>query len=196
MLLVALAAAAGVAFGFWYWRADVEAPGAAPAEPKPAHARSPITPPGVPSGGGEGRTAFTLYFPSREYVETGQEGVDRLVAERITLEPALAAAGDDRLATALLEALRKGPTSSAALPVIPARIQMRGVRVREGIAELDFARAGLSGGSLEEQLIVDSIVRTLTQLPELHAVRFIVEGKPAETLMGHVSTAQPIAASE
>lgn len=43
---------------------------------------------------------------------------------------------------------------------------------------------------------MQSIVRTLTQLPELHAVRFPWKEKPTETLMGHVSTAQPLTASD
>jgi len=143
-----------------------------------------------------GRVAFTLYFPSREYVETGNDSVDRLVAESIMLEPALAAAGNDRLAAVLLRALGRGPTSAAAVSAIPPRIQIRGVQVREGIAELDLVRAGLSGSSLEEQLFVRSTVQTLTRLPGLHAVRFLVEGRKTDTLMGHVSTAQPITASD
>ena len=193
VLLVGLAVA-GVAVGCWHRRAVAEQSGDVPPETKHEQARSPIAPSVVPSTGEEGGVAFTLYFPSREYVETGKDSVDRLVAESITLEPALVNAGNDRVATALLQALGRGPTSAAALPVIPARIQIRSVHVRERIAELDLARAGLSGGSLEEQLLVQSIVRTLTQLPELHAVRFLVDGKPTETLMGHVSTAQPLRA--
>jgi germination protein M len=193
VLLLALAVA-GVAVGCWHRRAEQS--GGVPPETKHEQARSPIAPSTVPRTGEEGGVAFTLYFPSREYVETGRDSVDRLIAESITLEPALVAAGNDRVAAALLQALGRGPTSAAALPVIPARIQIRSVHVRERIAELDLARAGLSGGSLEEQLFVQSIVRTLTQLPELHAVRFLVDGKPTETLMGHVSTARPLRASD
>ena len=196
VLLVALAAAAGVAVGLWYWRAAPESRGAAAPEAKLEQATSAGVPSAVPSAREGARVSFTLYFPSREYVETGKDSFDRLLPETITLDPALAAAGNDRVAAALLEALGRGPTSVAAVSAIPARIQIRSVHVRGGIAELDLARAGLNGGSLEEQLLVDSIVRTLTRLPELHAVRFLVEGKQSETLMGHVSTAQPISASD
>lgn len=196
VLPVALAVAAVVAVGFWYWRAAAGAPDAAPPRANSEPATPAIAPSAVPSAGGASRVAFTLYFANREYVETGKESLDRLVAESILLEPALAAAGNDRLANALLSALGRGPTSASALAVIPARIQIRSIHVREGIAELDLARAGLNGGSLEEQLLVQSIVRTLTQLPGLRGVRFLVEGKKTETLMGHVSIAQPIMASD
>jgi len=78
----------------------------------------------------------------------------------------------------------------------PARNERALAELVVGTRQMASARAGLSGGSLEEQLLVDSIVRTLTRLPELHAVRFLVDGKQVETLMGHVSTAQPISASD
>lgn len=192
VLLLAVAAAVGVAVGVRHWQAVAEEPGAAPPEAKHEPAKPPIAPSAVPGAGGENNVSLTLYFPNRAYVESGNESLERLVTESITFESALAAAGNDRLAAALLQALGRGPTSAAALPAIPERIQLRGVHVRAGIAELDLARAGLSGGSLEERLLVQSIVRTLTQLPEVRAVRFLVEGKPTETLMGHVSTARPL----
>jgi hypothetical protein len=196
LVLLLVLAAAGLAVGFWRWRVVVEEKGSAPPEARHERAKAPIAPSAVPSARGEGSVAFTLYFPNREYVESGNESLERLVAESITFEPALAAGDSDRLAAALMQALGRGPTSAAALPAIPERIQIRGVHVRAGIAELDVARAGLSGGSLEEQLFVQSIVRTLTQLPEVRAVKFLVEGKSTETLMGHVSTARPLTASE
>jgi spore germination protein GerM len=191
-LLVALTAAAGVTLGACHQPTvggqSTKAPAAAKHEPT----SPPATPSAGPDAETEARVSFTLYFANREYVETGNDRLDRLVAEPVALEPVTAAGGNDSLAAALLQALGGGPTSAAALPVIPARIQIRSVQVREGVAELDLAREGLSGGSLEEQLFVASIVRTLTQLPEVRAVRFLVEGKPTETLMGHVSTAQPL----
>lgn len=63
-------------------------------------------------------------------------------AESITLEPALVATENDGVASALLQALRKGPTSAAAVPVIPARIQIRSVHLRDKIAELDLLARG------------------------------------------------------
>lgn len=170
-------------------------PSTAPAATK-HQPSSPAPAPAAPSEETKGPVAFTLYFASREYVETGNDRLHRWLTEPIALDPETAAEDNDHLAAMLLLALGRGPASAHALPVIPARIQVRSVHVREGVAELDLASEGLNGGSLEEQFLVDSIVRTLTQLPEVHAVRFLVEGKPTQTLMGHVSTAQPLSASE
>lgn len=197
-LPLTLAALAGVVLGACQQPTPAVArePETAPRPAKHEPSSPPSAPSAVPSGETKDPVAFTLYFASREYVETGNDRLHRWIAEPIALEPDTAAGDDDRLATLLLSALGRGPTSAAALPVIPARIRVRSVHVREGVAELDLAREGLSGGSLEEQFFVDSIVRTLTQLPEVHAVRFLVEGRPTKTLMGHISTAQPLSASD
>ncbi len=196
VVVTVVAAVAGVAAGACGGPSAPAESGVAPAPAKHAPAKSSGEAAAARGGGGESRVAFTVYFANREYVETGNDSLDPMLAERVMFEPALATGGSDRLATAALRALANGPTSAAALPVIPERIRIRSVHVREGIAEIDLARAGLSGGSLEEQLFVASIVRTLTQLPDVSAVRFLVEGQPTETLMGHVSTAQPLSASD
>lgn len=135
---------------------------------------------------------LTVYFPSRRYVESGDESLPQVVAERRELEVADAGASVDTLATAALAALKAGPKSAAATLAIPERLVIRHVDVRDGIAYVDFSRAGLSGGSLEETLLVKSIVRTLTGVPQVRAVQFLVEGKAPETLMGHVTTTKPI----
>jgi spore germination protein GerM len=45
-------------------------------------------------------------------------------------------------------------------------------------------------------LLVKSIVRTLTGVPQVRAVQFLVEGKAPETLMGHVTTTKPISVAD
>jgi spore germination protein GerM len=135
---------------------------------------------------------LTVYFPSRRYVESGDETLPRLVAETVELDVADAGASVDTLARALLAALEAGPKSAAATQAIPERLVIRQVHVRDGVAYVDFSRAGLSGGSLEEALLVKTIVRTLAGVPQVRAVQFLVEGKTPETLMGHVTTTKPI----
>ena len=137
---------------------------------------------------------LTVYFPSKRYVETGDESLPRLVSERHELDLADAGAGADARARALLSALDTQPKSDAATRAIPERLDIRSVDVRDGVAYVDFSRAGLSGGSLEETLLVEAIVRTLTALPDVRAVQFLVDGKVRETLMGHVTTTKPITA--
>jgi spore germination protein GerM len=136
----------------------------------------------------------TLYFPNQRYIETGDESLDELVAEEQRLD--VDAANVDSMALAVLSALEQGPTSSAAAPAIPERMVIRGVQVQGGVARVDLARAGLSGSSLEERLLVNSIVQSLTRLPDVRSVQFLVDGQVTETLMGHVSVKSPVAAPD
>jgi hypothetical protein len=135
---------------------------------------------------------LTVYFPSRRYVESGDETLPQLVAEPFELDVADAGASVDTRVRALLTALETGPKSATATRAIPERLVIRQVHVRDGVAYVDFSRAGLAGGSLEETLLVKTIVRTLTGVPQVRAVQFLVEGKVPETLMGHVTTTKPI----
>lgn len=130
-----------------------------------------------------------LFFGNQRYIETGDESLPLLVPE----ERALAVAGTTR-AQAAVDALAEGPTSKAAAAVIPKSVRVLGVRVEGDIAVVDFARAGLSGGSLEERMMVAAIVQTLTALPGIHAVRFTVEGQRVETLMGHLDVRETLTA--
>jgi spore germination protein GerM len=45
---------------------------------------------------------------------------------------------------------------------------------------------------LEEILLVEQVVTTLTGLPGLEKVQFLVDGERRDTLMGHVSADEPL----
>jgi spore germination protein GerM len=187
VVLLAFSGVLALTFAFGLWPAPVQTPGTivhrASAEPSIATTVSP------------GKAAeVTLYFPNRRYIESGDESIEQTLGERYKLE--LDATDPNAVAKAALDALKAGPKSTAAAPAIPDRVIIRHVEVRDGFARVDFLRAGLSGGSLEEKLLVKSIVQTLTQLPQVRAVQFLIEGKAPETLMGHVSTAEPISVAD
>jgi hypothetical protein len=202
VLLVAFAAAVGAALAYRSWPSlapgggsDEESGGSANVLAPSVSAVAPAPTVSAAATATQREVVqLTIYFPSRRYVESGDESLPHLEAERRKLEVADADAGIDTLATAALAALKAGPKSAAATLAIPERLVIRHVHVRDGIAYVDFSRAGLSGGSLEETLLVKSIVRTLTGVPEVRAVQFLVEGKAPETLMGHVTTTKPISA--
>jgi spore germination protein GerM len=73
---------------------------------------------------------------------------------------------------------------------------VRDTELRQDTLVVDFERVGLGGGSLQERLLVESLVRTLTALPGVRRVRFLVDGKAAETLMGHVDVTKPISPND
>ena len=133
----------------------------------------------------------TLYFANRSYVETGDESLPHLLAEQRTVN----LKGTNR-AAATIRALQAGPKSSKAARVIRENLRILGVRVKGDLAQVDMAREGLSGGSLEELLLIQGVVKTLTELPDIRSVLFLVDGQRTDTLMGHLSVYEPLTASD
>ena len=80
--------------------------------------------------------------------------------------------------------------------MIKEDLQILGVKVDRGVAFVDFARINLSGGSLEEMLLIQGVVKTMTGLPGVKAVQFLIDGKPTDTLMGHLSADKPLTAED
>lgn len=172
-VLFALIALGLLAFLSWcYWPEPLKAPRAVQPRPAPAPAA---------------KTTVTLYFANRAYVESGDESLPHLVAEKRHLDLAGA-----RLAAEAVRALQAGPKSSRAAGVIRADLRILGVKVERGVAYVDLARVNLSGGSLEEMLMIQGVVKTLTGLAGIEAVRFLVDGKPTDTLMGHLAVDEPL----
>lgn len=93
--------------------------------------------------------------------------------------------------------------SAAPAPLVsalPAGTRVRALYVSDrGDAFIDFSRefvAAHPGGSLNELLTVYSVVDALTaNLPAVHGVQLLVDGREVETLAGHVDLRRPITKS-
>jgi len=95
----------------------------------------------------------------------------------------------------IIYALIDGPKGEL-LPTIPAETRLIALYVTEdGIAYVDFDRAIREkhpGGSLSELFTIFSIVNTLTlDIPEIKAVKILIEGNEAKTLAGHIDIRSP-----
>ena len=89
------------------------------------------------------------------------------------------------------------PVVEPLVSAIPPGTKLRAIFVTErGEAFVDLSRdllAGHSGGSTNELLTVYSIVDALgANLPAIHSVQILVEGKQVETLAGHVDLRRPL----
>ncbi|OGP96801.1 MAG: hypothetical protein A2157_00295 [Deltaproteobacteria bacterium RBG_16_47_11] len=96
----------------------------------------------------------------------------------------------------LINELIKGPKGKL-IPTLPSRTRCLSLKVNEkGIAIINFNQA-LSkdhpGGSSAEILTTYSIVNSLAlNFPRIKGVQILIEGKPIETITGHLSLKQPI----
>ncbi|NLM20229.1 MAG: GerMN domain-containing protein [Peptococcaceae bacterium] len=127
-----------------------------------------------------------LYFVNNEYVQTGNEDLEKLIPEKRIIEY-----GTISLEEAVVRELLKGTESEELSTGIPSTVKLLGVEVTDSTAYVNFAAEGLNGGSFQEMMTIEQIIQTLTDLETVDSVQFLVDGEKAETLMGHMSIADP-----
>ena len=101
----------------------------------------------------------------------------------------------DDVYTAALKSLMTGTKEKNQTNVIPKKAKLRSVTVKDGVATVDFSKAlqqNFSGGSTGEEMLIGSIVNTLTDFPEVQKVRILIDGAPVETLSGHMDLSEPL----
>jgi hypothetical protein len=117
----------------------------------------------------------TLFVSSDGFLSTGSIAVKR--------QPDTQAQAREVLTTALAD-LR-----AAQSPVL-RELKLRGLFIDGGTAYVDLAplpQTGIRSSALEELLAIYAIVNTLGQnFEEIMQVRFLVDGKEAQTLAGHI----------
>lgn len=97
--------------------------------------------------------------------------------------------------TAALESLMKGPTEKGQTAIFPKKAKLLSVTMKNGTAVVNFSKelqTNFVGGSTGEEMLVGSIVNTLTEFSEVKNVHILVEGKNIETLSGHMDLSLPI----
>ena len=104
-------------------------------------------------------------------------------------------AGTDAMRGAV-ELLARGPAPETGLErLIPEGTRVLGVTASGDLATADFSseiRTRFPGGSRTEELLVWSIVNTLTEFPGITRVQILVEGKKEESIGGHVGIDTPL----
>ena len=102
--------------------------------------------------------------------------------------------GEDKY-TAALKSLLAGTTEKGQTNVFPKHVKLRSVKVQDGVATVDFSKElqkNFNGGATGEEMLVGSIVNTLTDFPEVKKVRIRIEGEDVETLSGHMDLSEPL----
>ena len=131
----------------------------------------------------------TLYFPNQEYIEPGRSALPMLKAVTRKVK-----ATDEMLLEAVLAELRKPPAEEGLSTALHDKLKILAARQDGRLAYVDFSSENLYGGSLLETLLVHQIVKTLTSLPGIEEVQFLVDGEKRESLMGHIATDEPLGA--
>ena len=123
----------------------------------------------------------SIYYTSEEYVLTGDESLVKLVPETRNVIYT-----DTILEEAVMKELLTKPSSVGLVNSIPSSVKLIDVKVEEDTVYINFAKEGMSGGSLEESLTINQIVTTMLDLKTVSKVQFLLDGEISESLMGHV----------
>lgn len=154
----------------------------AAAEPGDASIEDEATAPDQPL-----RTATVeVYFPSA--VDDGLVGEFREIFDTAT--------PGDRVKQIIAD-LISGPTTAQCMRAVPPGTRLRQAYVlADGTAYLDFSSElteGIGGGSMKELLTVYSIVDSVAfNLREVQRVAILVNGRPIETMNGHLDLRRPL----
>lgn len=114
----------------------------------------------------------------------------KLVAETRTVETT-----QDGKYKVAMESLLSGTKAKGVVTIIPKKAKLKSVAVKDGIATVDFSEdlvKNFAGGSTGEEMLVGSIVNTLTEFPEVKSVQILLEGKKVDSLAGHLDTSKPL----
>jgi spore germination protein GerM len=100
-------------------------------------------------------------------------------------------------ARAALEELISGELPAGCTRPLPAGTTLRGIRADNGLVTADFSpelASNFQGGSDNEGVAVYAIVNTLTSLPGVKQVQILVDGKPIDSIGGHLDVSGPLGA--
>lgn len=118
----------------------------------------------------------TLYFASKE---------DTVL---VPVDVEMTVNSNEQFEQSVLNLLIKGPDDENLFGTIPEGTQVKSVYTNEGVCYVDFNEAFATnhlGGSTGEMLTIYSIVNTLTNLPNINKVQFLIEGEIREEYKGH-----------
>lgn len=125
------------------------------------------------------KVTVKLYYPTED-------------AEKLVAVEAKVPAKDKYKAS--VEALAAGTKQMGLTGIFPKGVKVRSVKVKDGLATVDFTQEltkRFVGGSTGEEMLVGSLVNTLTEFKEITSVKILVEGQEIDTISGHLDTSAP-----
>lgn len=139
-----------------------------------------------------------LMYLNYEYV-VGNEGLELSDDQYKPIKKAFNIVEEDKFFLDVIKELMIKPEGKTTLVSgFPETAELIGVSVNKDTLEVDFASDGLYGGSYQELGIIEQITRTvkninrMNEYTKINQIRLLIDGEKAESLMGHISIAEPI----
>lgn len=138
-----------------------------------------------PSPGGEIKT-LRLYFANQDYILTGDSELDAIIEVERDVK-----IKEKPIEEVILEELSDEPEDENLVTMLE-KVKVLSVETAEDTAYVNLSGENLHGGSLEESLLLQQIVFSLTELEDIKQVQFLVDGSKRESLMGHIIIEEPL----
>lgn len=117
----------------------------------------------------ERETLVSLYFKNKTTGEIEPEA--RLIdVKELVKEPY----------NTLMNLLIEGPKNSNLEKAIPEGTRVNSMKLEQDVLIIDFSKEFVDNhkqGQIEEQLTIDTIVKTMTELTEVNSVKILIEGE-------------------
>ena len=127
------------------------------------------------------KITVTLFYPTKDALYLEPE-TQEIIKEEKWLENAIVL-------------LQKQPKNTSLIPAIPEGDWLRSIKIDGKIAKVDMKGETIKKwpqGATTEQIIIESIAHTVVKNANVEKVIFLIDGKPVETLLGHVDLLDPI----
>jgi germination protein M len=124
---------------------------------------------------------YKIYFSDEQALN--------LVPEKRTI------ADEAKPAQGIVQELIKGPEYSSLIKTIPDGTKLISLEIKDSVAYVNLSKEfkeNNGGGSTGETMALYSVIDSLTQLPEIEKVQFLIEGNKTDTLAGHYDISQPM----
>jgi spore germination protein GerM len=140
-----------------------------------------FTAPVTPADSPQQSVKLTLYFPNAD--ASGLIATERTVIVK-----------DQGIIKTMLKDLETPPSGSEK-PLPPGTTLLGATVSADGVATIDLStdfKKNFGGGSAGEQMTMYSIVNTLTTLPNVQSVQFLLEGIKHDGILGILDTSVPL----
>ena len=122
--------------------------------------------------------SVTLFYPTEAYVVDGDES-KKMEGISTTIEST-----KSFLPLETINTLAKGPEKDGLENFITPDL-VRSVSISNGIAKVDINKDEVKAGSLEEEVILNQLIKTLLSVDGIKGVSFTVNGEVVDSLSGH-----------
>lgn len=92
-------------------------------------------------------------------------------------------------ANLVLGELIQGPLSGTLTPTLAPKTKILSITIQDSIATIDFSkdiRDDFPGGALAEDITIQSIVWSMTQITGINGVRIFINGEFGDSIGGHI----------